>query len=471
MIFTILPIVLIITLLIVALLSGYVRASTNEAFIITGLHKKPRVLIGRSGIKIPFFEKKDYLNLSIISIDVKTSSEVQTADFINIFVDSVVNIQIDTEDEQLALASRNFLNKRPEYIADVAREVLEGNVREIVALMKLKEMVGDRQKFAELIKQNAEPDLREMGLKIISFNVQSFRDKEGVVNDLGTDNVMAIRQDAAISKENAEKEIKKAKAEAQLQARQAEIEMETEIAMQENALAIRKAELKRNADIEQAKADAAYEIQEQEQRKLIEVANAEANLAKKEKEIEIEERQVAINERKLEAEINKKAEAEKFAAQQKADAELYARQREAEAKKYEAIQEAEATKIDAEAWRYRSEQDAIGIKATGEAEAEAISKKAEAMNQIGQAEIISRILEVLPEMTKNAAEPLKSVDKIVMYGDGNTSKLISSVISSGSQVIDGLNEATGLDLKALMSTLGHKQSGGDEVEDEDQIQI
>ena len=119
------------------LASGYVKASPDTAYIISGFRKQPKVLIGKAGIKIPFLEKKDVLNLQLIPIDVKTSNAVPTADYININVDAAVNVKISDQKERLALAAQNFLNKPVSYIAGVAREVLEGNMREIVGKMNL----------------------------------------------------------------------------------------------------------------------------------------------------------------------------------------------------------------------------------------------------------------------------------------------------------------------------------------------
>ena len=102
--------VIIAVALLIILLTGYVKASTDQAFIITGLRKNPKYLIGKAGIKIPFFEKKDVLDLQLIPIDVKTSSTVPTADYINISVDAAVNIQIGNTPDMLDKASRNFLN-------------------------------------------------------------------------------------------------------------------------------------------------------------------------------------------------------------------------------------------------------------------------------------------------------------------------------------------------------------------------
>ena len=198
--------VLIIVLIIIILLTGYVKASPNRAYIISGFKKKPRVLIGTAGIKIPFFEKKDELMLDLVSIEVKTSSAVPTADYININVDAAVNVKISDDPEKIALAAQNFLNRSIDYIASVAREVLEGNMREIVGKMKLEEMVSDRQKFAELVRENAQPDLAKMGLDIIAFNVQNFVDNQQVIENLGIDNVVKIKKQAAITKAVSEKE-------------------------------------------------------------------------------------------------------------------------------------------------------------------------------------------------------------------------------------------------------------------------
>ena len=143
--------VIVAVLILIVIVTGYVKASPDTAYIISGLRKQPKVLIGKAGVKIPFLEKKDELNLQLIPIDVKTSNAVPTADYININVDAAVNIKISDDSERLNLAAQNFLNKPVEYIANVAREVLEGNMREIVGSMYLEEMVSDRQKFAQLL--------------------------------------------------------------------------------------------------------------------------------------------------------------------------------------------------------------------------------------------------------------------------------------------------------------------------------
>ena len=216
------------------------------------------------------------------------------------------------------------------------------------------------------------------------------------------------------------------------------------------------------ADNKRAEADAAYSIQQEAQRKTIEITAANANIAKKEKEAEIAEREISIKEKQLDAEIRKQADAMLYKTEKEAEAELIRRQKiaeaqkfeqikAAEAKKYEALQEAEARKAAADAERYAMEQEAAGIKAKGEAEANAIDKKALAQKKMGEASVIEMYLQALPEVVKNAAMPLTQTDKIVMYGDGNSTKLIKDVMQGANQVIDGMKESTGIDLGALLA--------------------
>lgn len=456
---------IIIVFVIVIFLTGYVKASPDKAYIISGLRKNPKVLIGKAGIKIPFLEKKDELSLQLIPIDVKTSNAVPTADYININVDAAVNVKISDNPVKLKLAAQNFLNKKSDYIAHVAREVLEGNMREIVGKMNLEEMVSDRQKFAQLVKENAEPDLAAMGLDIVSFNVQNFVDGNGVIENLGVDNIVKIQKNAAISRAESEKEIAKAQAQAKKEANDAQINAQTEIAIKENELEIKRAELKKEADVKKAEADAAYRIQEEEQRKTVEVTTANANIAKQEKEILLKQKEAEVMEQALDADVKKKAEAQKFARQQQSDAELYERQRKAEAEKFEREKEAEALKATAEAQKYAKEQEAEGIRMVGEAEAkaieakgiaeaEAMEKKAEAMKKYGQAAMMEMIVQALPEMARAIAEPLQSIDKVTIIDSGNGSNGVSSmgdyVPTVLAKTIESVKEITGLDITEIM---------------------
>ncbi len=466
--------------------SGYVKAPPDKAYIISGIGKKARVVIGKASVKIPFFERLDKLDLSLMSVDVKTASAVPTADYINIMVDAVVNVKVSLSDGGIELAQQNFLNREKAYIITVAREVLEGNMREIVGTMELRDMVSNRQQFADRVKENAAPDLAKMGLDVVSFNVQNFTDSQGVIDNLGIDNISKIQKDASIAKANAERDVAVAQAEADKQANDAKIAASLEIAQKNNDLAIKKAELKKMSDIKQAEADAAYRIQEEEQRKQIEITTANANIARQEKEVELETQKIAIQERRLDAEVRKQAEAKKFEQQQRADADLYTRQKEAEAKKYEDIQnaeaelavqqrdaealyyraeqEAKAQRAKAEAAKFAAEQEADGIRAKGIAEAEAVrakalaeaeglDKKAEAMQKMQEAAILQMYFEKLPDIAKAVAEPLSNIDSITMYGDGNTTKMVEDITTSTTQISNGLLDGMGISLKDLVGSV------------------
>ncbi len=457
--------IVVIALIVIFLAVGYVKAPPDMAFIISGIKKKSKIVIGKAAIRIPFFERLDKLNLRLIPIDVKTSNAVPTADYININVDATVNVKISNESEKLRLAAENFLNKNTEYIAGVAREVLEGNVREIVGKMKLEEMVSDRQKFATLVKENAEPDLAAMGLDIISFNVQNFVDGNEVIENLGIDNIVKIKKAAAIARAESERDIKVAQAAADKESNDAAVAAQTEIAKKQNELAIKRSELQQEADTKKAMADAAYEIQKEEQRKTIEVTTANADIAKQEREIELKQKEVAVKEQALEAEVKKQAEADKYAAQQKADAALYQRQKEAEAKQFEAQRQAEARKAQAEADRFAKEQEAEGIRAVGEAEAaaiqakgvaeaEAMEKKAEAYAKYNKAAVAEMMIKVLPDVAAKIAEPLGQIDKITIIGgdSGNNGveQVAGNVPAVMAKLFESMKEATGIDLADIV---------------------
>lgn len=457
--------IVVIALIVIFLAVGYVKAPPDMAFIISGIKKKSKIVIGKAAIRIPFFERLDKLNLRLIPIDVKTSNAVPTADYININVDATVNVKISNEPEKLRLAAENFLNKNTEYIAGVAREVLEGNVREIVGKMKLEEMVSDRQKFATLVKENAEPDLAAMGLDIISFNVQNFVDGNEVIENLGIDNIVKIKKAAAIARAESERDIKVAQAAADKESNDAAVAAQTEIAKKQNELAIKRSELQQEADTKKAMADAAYEIQKEEQRKTIEVTTANADIAKQEREIELKQKEVAVKEQALEAEVKKQAEADKYAAQQKADAALYQRQKEAEAKQFEAQRQAEARKAQAEADRFAKEQEAEGIRAVGEAEAaaiqakgvaeaEAMEKKAEAYAKYNKAAVAEMMIKVLPDVAAKIAEPLGQIDKItIIGGDGGNNgveQVARNVPAVMAKLFESMKEATGIDLADIV---------------------
>lgn len=428
---------------------------------------------------MPLIERIDKLSLDVMQVDVKTSEAVPTNEFINVTVDGVANIKISSNPELLEKAAEALLGMDKKQLIFLVTQVLEGNMREIVGSVGLKEMVQERQVVAEKIKENAVPDMQKLGIEIVNFNIQNFKDGAGTIENMGIDNVEQIRKAAQIAKAEAARDIAIAEANAKEEANKIAVAAHQRIAEQNTSLSIREAELKKDADVKRAEADAAYEIQKEEQRKTIEVTSANADIARREKEAELAEKEIALQEKKLDADIKKKADALKYEAEKKAEADLVRRQRESEARRYEEEQaalarmkaaeaeqyeqerRAEAQRALAEASAYAKMKEAEGIRAVGLAEAEAIEKKAEAQKKMGEASVLEMYLTALPEVVRNAAAPLAQTDKIVMYGDGNSSKLVKDVMNSSNQIIEGLTEATGVDMKSLIAGfVGGKAAGG-----------
>ena len=462
----VIPIILAVAVLLFFL--GYLKAPPDTAFVISGLGKR-RILIGKAGWRFPFLERVDKLPLNVMQVDVKTSEAVPTNEFINVSVDGVANIKISSKPELLNRAAESLLGLRQDAMVTLVTQVLEGNMREIVGSVGLKEMVQDRQGVARKITENVVPDMEKLGIEVVNFNIQNFKDAAGTIENMGIDNVEQIRKNAQIAKANAQRDIAIATAEAQQLANAVRADAEKKISVQNAELAMQQSEMQVRSDTKKAEADAAYAIQQETQRKTIEITKANADIARKEKESELAEREILLQEKKLDAEIRKQADALKYQAEKEAEAQLIKRQREADAKKYEMAQQAEALRIEAEArkfqveqqaaarraeaeaMRYFMEQEAEGIRAKGVAEAEAIERKAEAQKRMGEASVLEMYLTALPEVVKNAAAPLSQTEKIVMYGDGNSSRLVRDVMLSASQVLEGIKESTGIDLKDLIS--------------------
>ena len=486
----IITIILIVAAIIILLFAiSYVKAPPDTAYIITG-PRKQRVLIGRAGFRIPFLQRVDKLPINLIQVDIKTPDAVPTSEFINIFVDGVANIKIGSSKEDIALASQIFLQQKLTGIQAIAKEVLEGNMREIIGQMKLTDLVHNRDLFAEKVKDNAMQDMARMGLQIINLTIQNFSDKENVIQNLGVDNITQIQKDAQIARANSERDVKIAQAAALEMANKASVEAQTKIIQQNTDYELKKSELKKQSDTAAADADAAYKIEEQKRLEEINVAQINADIAKREREVELGQKEVELQEKQLAAQINKKADAEKYATEQQAQAELFQRQRAAEAEKFELAQKAEAQKlqaeaekivkqraaeamkIQAEAERYASEQKALGIEAVGKAEAEAIEKKAEAMKKMGEASVLQLILDsnVLPEIVRASSEPLAAayskINGITMYGEGNTTKLAEEITNNSSQIVSSVEKSLGIDLKSVLAGyLGGKLANKPKDED------
>jgi flotillin len=489
-------IVLAVVLMIILIKSCWKVAGTNEVLIISGMGKVKKKTGGGIFV-IPLLQRVQRMTLENIQVDFTSRNEIPTQDAIHVLVDAVANMSISLDPDRQAIAASKFAGYTVAQIREIVIPVLEGNIREIISQTRFEDLIrGDKKAFAEKIQENVTPNLADLGIDLTTFNIQNFSDRNGVIQDLGVDNIEKIRKEASIAAAKAKAEVAVAQAQADKEANDAKVAAATEIAQKQTEFAIRKAELQKQADTEQAKADAAKQIEAENQRREQEIATANANLARQEKEIELQERAVAIKEKALEAEIKKTAEAKKYAEQQAADAALYKTQKAAEADLFERQRQAEAAMIEAEkkaaadlalaqaeaaakkaladAVKAQGEAEAAAAQAKGLAEAEAIKaklqaeadglrEKAEAMKQYGDAamadmqmQAIKTYFEQLPEIARAVGEGYQGVDKIVMLGN-DSGQLAGNIMSTTTQISEGLSESIGIDLKGLLSgVLGAK---------------
>ena len=452
-------------LLIIFIAISYVKCPPDMVYLISGIKKNPRIIVGKATLRIPFFERVDKLTLELIQIDIKTNN-VPTSDFINVNVDAVANVRIPNNEELIRVAARHFLNQDSRYIAENVQQVLEGNMREIIGQMPLVDLVNNKQLFSQKIQENAQDDINNIGLEIVNLNVQSCTDDNDAIENLGIDNLVRIQKTAKIARANSEKEIKVAEAEADEQGNKARVEADEKIAEQNKNLALKKSEFKIEQDNKKAMADAAYEIQKAEQMKTVNENRVSAEIAKAEKMTELKEKEVALKERELDALVRKQADAEKYAAEIKAQADKTVIIQNAEANMEKARKDAEAAKLEAQGIQAKLEAEAAGkkaillaeaegVKAKALAEAEGIEKKAEAQKKMGEASIVEMICAVLPQIAKEVSTPLNNIDSITMYGD-QSSKLIESGTQNIDKILKIAQDSLGLDLKSILARFATK---------------
>lgn len=470
-------VLIILVILFIGLIAvSYIKCPPDMVYLISGLKKEPRVIIGKATLRIPFLERVDKLTLELIQIDVR-AVKVPTADFINVDVDAVANVRIPKNSELIQVAARHFLNQGSDYIGNNVQQVLEGNMREIIGQMQLVDLVNNKQIFSQKIQENAMDDINNIGLEIVNLNVQSCTDENNAINDLGIDNLVKIQKTAKIARAESEKEIKIAESKADEEGMKARAEADAKIAEQQKDLEIKKAQFKIEQDRKKAEADAAYAIQEAEQQKSINESTVAAEVAKAERMADLKEREVVLKERELDALVRKQADADKYAAEQKAQAEKLVRQQKAEADLIEAENSAKARVAEAKANKEAAELEAQGIKAKLQAEAdgkramllaeaegikakalaeaEGIEKKAEAQAKMQQASVVEMIVNRLPDIAKEVSAPLSNINSITMYGDQST-ELIENNTQKIDKILKVAEDSLGIDLKSVVAGFAAK---------------
>ena len=477
-----------ILFVIILIRSCWKVAGTNEVLIVSGLGRV-KTKTGGGIFVIPLVQKTQKMTLENIQVDFTSKSEIPTKDAIHVLVDAVANMAISQDPERQKVAASKFAGYSIKQIQDIVVPILEGNIREIISQTEFEDLIrGDKKVFAERVQDNVTPNLADLGIDLTTFNIQNFSDKNGVIRDLGIENIEKIKKEAQIAAAKAKSEVAIEAAKADKAANDAKVEAATEIARKQTDFAIQKAEMQKQADTKQAEADAAKQIEAENQRREQEIATANANLARQEKEIELKAREVEIKERALEAEVKKTAEAKKYAEQQAADARLYATQKAAEADLYERERKAEAAKVEAEkkaaadlalataeaeaqkklaeaieaegkaraaAAQAQGLAEAEAIRAKAEAEAKGMLEKAEALKQYGDAakqqmelDAVKVLYEQLPAIAEAIGKGYQGANIHVIGNDAG--QLAGNMMSGITQITEGFKGATGMDLNSII---------------------
>ena len=477
-----------IIFVIILIKSCWKVAGTNEVLIVSGLGKV-KTKSGGGIFVIPLVQKTQKMTLENIQVDFTSKNEIPTKDAIHVLVDAVANMSISQDPARQKIAASKFAGYSIRQIQDIVVPILEGNIREIISQTEFEDLIrGDKKVFAERVQENVTPNLADLGIDLTTFNIQNFSDKNGVIRDLGIENIEKIKKEASIAAAKAKAEVAIEAAKADKAANDAKVEAATEIARKQTDFAIQKAEMQKQADTKQAEADAAKQIEAENQRREQEIATANANLARQEKEIELKAREVEIKERALEAEVKKTAEAKKYAEQQAADARLYATQKAAEADLYERERKAEAAKVEAEkkaaadlalataeaeaqkklaeaieaegkaraaAAQAQGLAEAEAIRAKAEAEAKGMLEKAEALKQYGDAakqqmelDAVKVLYEQLPAIAEAIGKGYQGANIHVIGNDAG--QLAGNMMSGITQITEGFKGATGMDLNSIL---------------------
>ena len=471
---------------VIAYLGFLKKAGPNEVIVVSG-RGRVNFISGGAGMVLPLFHTWNRLSLEVMTLEV-TTPEVYTSQGVPIAVDGVAQIKIKVDEASLHAAAERFLGKRPEEIAKIALETVQGHLRGILGTLTVENIYMSRDQFAQKVQEISAGDLANMGLGIDSFTIRDIRDKHGYLEALGKPRIAEVKRtaaiaeamaakEAAIAAADAERETRERQAEAQRLAQEAEARRDAAVAeanadrsrrqLEADATAHRAAEI--------ANSQAAQAIAEQQA-----IANrmrAEAEMAyelqQKTMQIQIAEQEIKRRERELDATVKRQADAQRYQIETLAAAERQRVETAAEAERSRLATVAEGEKAqglaaaevkraqglaEADAGRARGIADAAVRQAQGLAEALGMEKKAEAWRRYGEAAVLQILAPILPEVARAVAEPLSRIDRITMVSTGGNGELGASKVTAEvarvlSQLPPVVESLTGLRLDDLFARL------------------
>ncbi|MEK4629363.1 MAG: flotillin family protein [Solibacillus sp.] len=457
-------------------ITKYKTAGPDEALIVTGSYlgsknvhtddsgNRIKIIRGGGTFVFPVFQQAEPLSLLSSKLEV-TTPEVYTEQGVPVMADGTAIIKIGGSISEIATAAEQFLGKEKHEREGEAREVLEGHLRSILGSMTVEEIYKNRDKFSQEVQRVASHDLAKMGLIIVSFTIKDVRDKNGYLESLGKPRIAQVKRDADIATAEADKETRIKRAQAAQEAKKAELERATQIAEAEKENQLKVAEFRREQDIAKARADQAYELESARAKQEVTEQEMQVKIIERQKQIELEEKEILRREKQYDSEVKKKADADRYAIEQNAEAQKRKELANADAEKYriESLAKAEAEKVrldgiaKADSERAQGEAEAEIIRLKGLAEAEAKEKIAEAFEQFGQAAVLDMIVKMLPEFAKQIASPLSNIDKITVVdtgggANGGAGKVTGYATDLMSSLQETLKASSGIDVKDLIET-------------------
>lgn len=493
---------------------NYIKVSPNQAAVISGRKRKLddgtvvgyRQVRGGATLVIPFLEKVEYLDLNVLTVPL-TTSRAYTVEGVPVSVKAVANVKIKGDDTSLRAAAERFLGMPEEEFHRLVFQTLEGHLRAILGTLTVEEINNDRQSFAHKLTSEAAGDLEKMGIGLDALTIQEISDDEGYLDALGKRRTAEVKRDAEIGQAEANRDSKIKASLALQEGEKVRLSTEAQIAQSNRETEIQKAQVAAEIEKERARARQAGPLSEAQAKQEVVAEEVRIEKIRTQEQISVQEQEVLRKEKELEATIVKQAEAERRAsvlraqgeqeaqilaaegrkqaeiAQAEAESQKLQREGEGRAKAVEAEGRAEAEKIralglaQAEQLEAKGLAEAKAIEAQGLAEAKAIMEKAAAWREFNDAARLQTILEKLPEIIESSApvfqaiaEPLGSIDKVVMIdngssngnGDGKSSGLNRFAQTSPNLIFSLLQQlqALGLNLPDVLAQLGVEQKDG-----------
>jgi flotillin len=445
--------VLVVMIMISMLSRLYRKVAPNQALLVYGRGKTPRVVKGAGTIIWPLIENWQLLSLELMSFDVAPQQDLYTNQGVAVTVEAVAQIKVKSDEISIRTGAEQFLSKTPPQREGLIRLVMEGHLRGIIGQLTVEQIVKEPEMVGDRMRATCAGDMSKMGLEVVSFTIKEVRDKNEYIANMGRPDVARIKRDADVAAAEADRDTAIKKAEAQRAAAIARAQADQERVLAETLSLAKQAEAQRDLEIkkasyqemvkkQQAQADKAYEIQQNIQQQQVIAEQVKVQLIEREQQTKVQEAEIARHQNELIATVLKQAEIEKQRVLNLAEAE-----------KQRLIAEAEGR---ASATRMQGEAEADIIFKKGEAEARAMNIKAEAYQEYNQAAVVDKLITGLPEVVRAMAQPLSNVDKITIVSTGNghsagMSKITGDMTEIAAQVPALFEALSGMSISDLLS--------------------